>query len=70
MAYPVHLVSAGASTDLEADASVRQEVGAALVMAGYKPTVDGLIRFQRVNGLGPEGLLTPETLDALGVVLR
>lgn len=63
--YPILLVSEGDPVDVNLDPEVWAEVEACLTMQGYR----SLDAFQEAHGLDVTGMLDPETLDALGVVL-
>lgn len=68
--FPIRLVAGigwPGSSELAHDPGAEEEIGAALVMAGYPATVEGLEDFQRDAGLDVSGEIDPETLDALGV---
>lgn len=70
MAFQINLIAGpNEEATLLRDPAVVDEVRGALVMAGFEGE-NALERFQAQAGLRVSGALDPETLDALGVVLR
>lgn len=72
MPFPVHLVSRvgdASSAAFEQDPTIQDEVNSALYSKGYRGLA-ALTAFQKDHGLRPTGQFDPETLDALGVVIR